>query len=157
MKSIPPIRKATRADLPLLLALERAIFPDPWPPSMFEGEIEWGGVLVAGGVETAEIVGFVVAVFERNRVHIANLAVARDHRRQGLGRRLLDEAIDAGGCKGARAAWLEVRASNAAARELYTAAGFREIGRRTGYYRRSRLLGREDAVIYRRDFGSPED
>ncbi len=157
MKATPQIRIATRADLPALLALERAIFPDPWPRAMFKEEIDSGGVLVAETDEAASIVGFVVAVFEAKRVHIANLAVDRDHRRQGLGRRLLDDANDAGERRGARAAWLEVRASNAEARELYTAAGFREIGRRSGYYRRSRLLGREDAVIYRRNLESTEE
>ncbi len=49
--------------------------------------------------------------------------------------------------RGARAAWLEVRASNAAAQAMYTDAGFVPAGLRRGYYRRPP----EDALIYRLD------
>ena len=40
-------------------------------------------------------------------------------------------------------ATLEVRGSNKAAMELYTKLGFREVGRRRGYYSK----GGEDAVL----------
>ena len=46
---------------------------------------------------------------------------------------------------------LEVRESNAAARALYTKHGFRETGRRRGYYRDPI----EDAVLYARPLLRP--
>ena len=45
--------------------------------------------------------------------------------------------------RGVRTVYLEVRASNAAARRLYEALGFAEVGRRSRYYRRPV----EDAVV----------
>jgi len=43
--------------------------------------------------------------------------------------------------------YLEVRESNAPARALYAAHGFKEVGRRKQYYRRPV----EDAIVLRRD------
>lgn len=61
---------------------------------------------------------------------ILNLAVSPDHRRGGIARALLDAAGVAQGT------WfLEVRASNHAARTLYEGEGFRESGIRKQYYR----------------------
>jgi ribosomal-protein-alanine N-acetyltransferase len=60
---------------------------------------------------------------------ILNLAVARAARRRGVGQALLDAALRPG-------RWfLEVRASNAAARAFYRQAGFGELGERVRYYR----------------------
>jgi ribosomal-protein-alanine N-acetyltransferase len=44
---------------------------------------------------------------------------------------------------GAKAGYLEVRASNEAANALYQRYGFRQIGRRRNYYERPR----EDAIL----------
>ena len=68
------------------------------------------------------------------------------------------EPADTGGQKlgliltggGARAAYLEVRASNGVALALYARFGFREVGRRRGYYRRPV----EDAVVMRAPLGA---
>jgi ribosomal-protein-alanine N-acetyltransferase len=45
--------------------------------------------------------------------------------------------------QGAKVAWLEVRPSNAAARTLYASFGFKEVGRRPGYYDDTK----EDAIL----------
>jgi ribosomal-protein-alanine N-acetyltransferase len=42
---------------------------------------------------------------------------------------------------------LEVRESNAAAQRLYLSAGFKQTGRRKGYYTRPA----EDAILYQRE------
>ena len=49
---------------------------------------------------------------------------------------------------GSRCLTLEVRDSNGPARALYAKLGFREIGRRRGYYRDPR----EDALILRKEW-----
>ncbi len=59
---------------------------------------------------------------------------------------MLDVLLIDLGRKGVKAAFLEVRESNAAARGLYGSRGFREIGRRKNYYRRPV----EDALVMRR-------
>jgi len=79
--------------------------------------------------------GFLVGRTVADEMEILNLAVGRDYRRQGIGRRLVGEALARAQARGARTCWLEVRAANRAAREFYQALGFREENRRRGYYR----------------------
>jgi ribosomal protein S18 acetylase RimI-like enzyme len=67
-------------------------------------------------------------------------------RRSGTGRRLLDTLLTEAVRRGAREAFLEVRADNDAARAMYRDAGFDEIGVRRGYY----AGGRVDAVTMRK-------
>jgi ribosomal-protein-alanine N-acetyltransferase len=72
--------------------------------------------------------------------------VAPEARRRGLARRLLRQVLETAVHQGARAAHLEVRAGNEAARALYRSMGFREVGRRGGYY----SAPTEDAVLLSR-------
>lgn len=61
---------------------------------------------------------------------LLNVAVDPAGRRQGVGRRLLEELLAA-----RPGLWcLEVRESNRAARELYGRLGFQEVQRRRDYY-----------------------
>lgn len=65
---------------------------------------------------------------------LLTLAVAPDHRRQGLATALVEDFATTAGERGATEAFLEVAADNQAARALYAAAGYRDIGTRPGYY-----------------------
>ena len=89
--------------------------------------------------------GFSVAADEGE---IISVAVSPDARRCGIGRMLTQQMLDDASALGASAMYLEVRASNTAARALYTVLGISEIGVRRGYYR----APREDAVLMRFDF-----
>jgi ribosomal-protein-alanine N-acetyltransferase len=51
---------------------------------------------------------------------------------------------------GARAVFLEVEEDNTPARRLYQRSGFREVGRRPGYYRQDRDKA-ATALVLRRD------
>ena len=62
------------------------------------------------------------------------IAVRHAWRGQGLGRALLDRTIVAAARSGAVRLLLEMREGNSAA-NLYSAAGFVEVGRRRDYYR----------------------
>ena len=81
-----------------------------------------------------------------DEAHVHNLAVVPEARRRGLARRLLALTLEIAAGKGARAAHLEVRAGNAAARALYRVMGFREVGTRRSYY----SAPVEDAVLLSR-------
>ncbi len=92
------------------------------------------------------VVGFAVArLLPPDEVEVLNVATGPEVRRQGVGSALVRALLDLPG----RVLFLEVRESNAAARALYTRAGFVENGRRKNYYP---ALGiptevREDAVV----------
>jgi ribosomal-protein-alanine N-acetyltransferase len=80
------------------------------------------------------IKGFVAARLVADELHINNVAVRQEYRRLGIAKKLLDTALEEAARVGARAAFLEVRASNAPAQALYARCGFRVAGRRPGYY-----------------------
>lgn len=84
-----------------------------------------------------------------DEAELLTLAVHPDARRRGLGRRLLREFEVRAAAAGAATAFLEVAADNASARALYAAAGWREAGRRRGYYLRP-ATAPVDALVLRR-------
>jgi ribosomal-protein-alanine N-acetyltransferase len=93
--------------------------------------------------------GFILLQGAAGEAEIVTLAVAPCHRRQGLGRQLLETALAGARARGAQALFLEVDDGNEAAKALYVGAGFAPIGRRPGYY--AHPEGRADAVVLRRD------
>lgn len=59
---------------------------------------------------------------------IGNVAVRADHRRQGIGRALMEQALEHIRQRGGKQARLIVRANNPAAMRLYSELGFRQTG-----------------------------
>lgn len=100
-----------------------------------------GGVaLVARSGST--LVGFVAAQLATDEAEILDLAVANAVRRQGVGRRLLEEVLRYLAARGAVRVLLEVRPSNMGALALYERMGFVQVGRRPRYYKDG-----EDALL----------
>jgi len=89
------------------------------------------------------IIGFITGRCFADEVHVNNMAVRRDFRRQGIGQSLLRALLSWGEGKKASQAVLEVRAGNTAAQQLYRASGFEVVGRRRGYY----MDPLEDALV----------
>jgi ribosomal-protein-alanine N-acetyltransferase len=139
------IRRASLADVPALVEIERGCFSDPWSATGIGESIQSETSFVFVAENAAGIVGYVMARTSGEEGEILNLAVLPAHRRRRLARRLLGEAV--GVMMGARVkeVYLEVRESNAAAIQLYRAHGFRPVGLRPSYYR-SPL---EDALVLR--------
>ena len=141
------IRPARRDDVDAIAAIEKRAFSDPWSANSFRAL--FGNPLVHFAIAedaTGRILGYVVAWFVVDEAEIANLAVADDARRAGVGATLLDHAIGAAQQRHCQVVFLEVRESNAAARALYASRGFQVAGRRLKYYRKPV----EDALILRR-------
>ena len=95
--------------------------------------------------------GFLVAHQIGPEWELENIAIAAGARRRGLASALLGHFLDVVEQQGGESVFLEVRASNAAARVLYAKYGFAETGRRRHYYQHPN----EDAVLYRRVVGGP--
>jgi ribosomal-protein-alanine N-acetyltransferase len=113
-----------------LAALHAAAAPaEAWDAAAF------GRLLAMPGAHAlATAAGFVLFRLAADEAEILMLAVLPEARRRGLGRRLVEAAAAMAGRRGARAMFLEVAAGNAAARALYAATGFVEVGTRPGYY-----------------------
>jgi ribosomal-protein-alanine N-acetyltransferase len=137
------IRSASLDDVPALLAIEReAPSAAHWTAEQYARLVESGVVLMSE--EPQRITGFVCANIVAGDWEIENLVVDQQNRRRGIGDALLGELLRSPKIEADSAVWLEVRESNQAARRLYEKHGFRETGRRGGYYRNPD----EDGVLY---------
>ncbi|MEJ2765508.1 ribosomal protein S18-alanine N-acetyltransferase [Photobacterium sp. MCCC 1A19761] len=92
-----------------------------------------------------QVVGYCYGQLVAGEATLLNIAVAPECQGKGYGKILLDGFIDRLTELGAEEIWLEVRASNSRAYQLYESVGFNEINRRYGYY--PTATGREDALI----------
>lgn len=98
--------------------------------------------------------GFALYRVAADEAELLTVSVVPEARRAGLGRALLD-ACEAGARQaGARRMFLEVGAGNAPARALYDGAGYREVGRRRGYYQRPDG-SRDDALVLAKPLRDP--
>jgi ribosomal-protein-alanine N-acetyltransferase len=121
-------------DIESVAAIEREAFgASAWSPEAFWGELarddRYYVVVDAGGV--VAYAGLWAAPPDAD---IQTIAVGSGRRGCGLGEVLLRHLVDQARERGARRLHLEVRADNAAARRLYSAAGFREVRVRERYY-----------------------
>ena len=89
------------------------------------------------------IQGFIASRLVADELHINNVAVRQEYRRQGIARKLLDSVLEEALRLSAKTAFLEVRAGNVPAQALYSRCGFTIAGRRPGYYTQPA----EDALV----------
>ena len=66
--------------------------------------------------------------------HITTIGVAPEHRRRGLGEKLLNHLNDQLAARGVSSVVLEVRIGNVAAQKLYSACGYTVVQRLSSYY-----------------------
>ena len=144
------VRPLERADLDAVVAIETQSFTDPWPHSAFASEVGTTSaprVAVAGG----QVLGYICWMLGPGEINITNIAVHPDFRRSGIGRGLVEYLLNEAVGLGCYWVYLEVRPSNAAARELYARMGFVEIFRRRRYY----IRPQEDALVLAYRIGPP--
>jgi ribosomal-protein-alanine N-acetyltransferase len=129
---VPAIMVAGPAHPPVLAAIHAAGFPpaEVWNTALIAGHLSMPGVfaLLAGTR------GMIMARVAADEAEILTLAVAPAARRRGIGAALLAAAAARARDAGAVNLFLEVAQTNAAARALYAAAGFTQVGHRKGYY-----------------------
>lgn len=138
------IRPAERRDVPDLLEIEVAQFPEPWTRSMMLDEIsnvETRRYTVA--VEGKKIVGYLGLMFVMDELHVNTIGTLPGYEGRGIATSLMNDAWAVAKEKGVRRATLEVAVSNTRAQELYFRFGFAPVGVRKNYYERTR----EDALI----------
>jgi ribosomal-protein-alanine N-acetyltransferase len=91
------------------------------------------------------IIAYGVISVAMGECHILNLCVKPEYQNNGWGQSMLQHLLEIACAHGAKIAFLEVRPSNEHAYNLYTNAGFNEVGMRRDYYPAE--FGREDAKI----------
>jgi ribosomal-protein-alanine N-acetyltransferase len=124
-----------RAHIPAVLRIEREAFKSPWTAEMFLQELEDNGLSRSCvALEGGNVIGYFIAWFLHQEVHLLNIAVAASRQRKGVGRRMLQLLLEMAKRELKVLITLEVRESNAAAIEMYRSFGFTPVGLRRHYY-----------------------
>jgi ribosomal-protein-alanine N-acetyltransferase len=138
-------------DLAAVLDLERTLFPDDaWSPGMFAEELamQGRGRHYVAAEEGNTLVGYAGMMLPGGRqAEVLTLAVDERHWGQGIGSALLSDLLEEAHRLHCTEIFLEVRADNPRAQDLYHRFGFEDAGIRRGYYQPSGM----DAIVMRRD------
>ena len=92
-----------------------------------------------------DVVGFYIGEYVAGEASLIEICISPRHQGKGYGRALLEDFIGQARRLGGESCWLEVRASNSSAQQLYLSRGFNELDRRKDYYPGAE--GREDALL----------
>ncbi len=137
------IRNATEKDIPRVEELERQSFSLPWTAKMLTDQLRGDGRVFLAAEVDGELIGYAGLWYVLDEGYITNVATAEGYRRSGVATALINEMIyRANGLKLLFLS-LEVRESNYAAKSLYSGLGFKDVGKRPGYYEQPE----EDAAI----------
>lgn len=134
-----------------LAAIHAAAFTDPrpWTAAEFASLLSSPAVFLRS-VPQGLVMGRVIL----DEAELLTIAVHPQAQGQGLGARLLALFEAESLSRGAATGFLEVSAANPTAQRLYARAGWRETGRRRGYYRD--VNGAPcDAILMARTFAQP--
>jgi ribosomal-protein-alanine N-acetyltransferase len=139
---LEPMREA---DLDAVVALEQQAYAHPWQQRHFADCLASGyqaQLLMAGDT----LLGYFVAMKGFEEAHLLNLAVAPAYQRQGWAQVLLEALTLWARGQALQWLWLEVRAGNTRAVQVYKTHGFHYVGLRKHYYP-AHLGQREDALV----------
>lgn len=143
-RGTPVFRGMREDDLDTVMEIEHLGYAQPWTRGIFSDCLRVGylcQVLEIDGVVQA----YGVMSSGGGEAHVLNLCVRRQSQRQGLGRLMLLQLVEAARRLHVDLVLLEVRPSNRSALALYESVGFSEVGVRRNYY--PAKGGREDALI----------
>ena len=115
-------------------AIEQACFSVPWTRDQLASQLDENRHVFLAAVRDGHVLGYVGMMYVLDEGYIANVAVAPDARRQGVGRALIRTLLQRADDLALAFVTLEVRASNAPAIALYAGFGFDPVGRRKNYY-----------------------
>lgn len=130
------IRKMKVEDVHAAHEIDVLSFTLPWPERSLRYEVTDNPAARCWVAELdGRIVGIMILWIIVDEAHIATISTHPDFRRQGIGKTLLEETLNAAYNEGAQSVLLEVRAGNQAAIKMYEMFGFKAVGRRERYYK----------------------
>jgi ribosomal-protein-alanine N-acetyltransferase len=129
--------------IPAILEIEKEANGAPWSEKSFQNELSHPHGFFLVGLEMGVPIAYGGIWMVIDEAHIITLAVHSEHRRKGIGEKLMTRLLNEAVKRGAQCASLEVRASNEPAMRLYEKFGFVRAAVRKAYYPDNK----EDAVI----------
>lgn len=148
------IERLLRRDAGKVSEVHREDFSRPWAAAEFADLIDQDTVFGFAAREVGrkgDMAGFVLARLAAGEAEILTVAVARAHRREGLGRELMEAVLRELHAERASHLLLEVDETNAPALGLYRKLGFAQVGKRPGYYAGKAGAAATGALVMRRD------
>lgn len=126
-----------------LLSIEKQSHFDSWDKAFFLDCIKTKFSYVAE--QDSSILAYGVFSIHESLATIMNLVVHPEHRRRGLGRRIMIHMCESANSQGASLIRLLVAANNSAARSLYRSFNFNDVNKLAQYYQTR--MDFEDAII----------
>ena len=147
------IRRMTMDDVKAVHKIEVNTFPKPWTEADFVREVTTNHCARYMVAETeGQVVAYAGAWLILDEGHITNIAVKKEYRGQGIGRKVTEALMQYASNLGVQYLTLEVRKSNEVAQNLYKSLGFIKLGVRKKYYDDG-----EDALLMVVDHLPPAD
>jgi ribosomal-protein-alanine N-acetyltransferase len=149
-RSAPALSEAGMRDASAIARLHAASFRRGWSDGEIERLLLERSTVAHRAMSGGAMQGFILSRVVADEAEILSIAVDPARRGRGVARALLDLHMRRLAGLGARAVFLEVDEHNEPALRLYQRAGFREVGRRAGYYPQDRDQAAA-ALVLRRD------
>lgn len=130
------LRQAVLQDAKKLFVLEQELFePQNYPLSYSSFVYHVKNNLLFLAQEEGEIVGYILVLIKRKIPKIYSLGISKNHRKKGIGAKLLVHAVEQLRAKEFSSLVLEVRTDNTPAQELYKKFGFATKRIEKGFYK----------------------
>uniref|UniRef100_A0A7C6AF58 [Ribosomal protein bS18]-alanine N-acetyltransferase n=1 Tax=candidate division WOR-3 bacterium TaxID=2052148 RepID=A0A7C6AF58_UNCW3 len=128
------IRYMKLTDIDQIYQIEYKVFPNPWPKSFFENDLQKYSTIALVAENDGKVNGYALADCVADELHITNIAVAPEYQHQGIGKQLLFAIEKIGLERDCIYAYLEVRVNNLNAINMYKKFGYKVIQIRKNYY-----------------------
>ncbi|MGB9720796.1 MAG: ribosomal protein S18-alanine N-acetyltransferase [bacterium] len=140
------VRHMKSLDIEQVYKIECQVFPNPWPRSFFENDLQKHSIIALVADNEGLILGYGIADCAAMELHITNIAVHPEYQHQGIGKRLITEIEKIGIERDCVNAFLEVRVTNKIAIDFYKNFGYQILYIRSNYY-----LDGTDAYVMTRE------
>ena len=139
--TVQPMR---RRHVRSVLRIEQQVYPRPWSSSLFLSELALRSTRAYFVARVGrELVGYAGLMMTLDEAHVTTIAVDPRRHRSKIGTRLMLVLAREAIARGANLLTLEVRMSNAAAKDMYRRFGLGPVGVRKNYYQEVN----EDALV----------
>ena len=128
------VRAWEEKDIKAIADIEQKSFADPWTEGMLADCLRFPIYHTFLVEEGGQVCGYGCLIVLFEDAELANIAVAPTHRKQGVGKLLMEKMHDYAKTLGAERMLLEVRVSNESAIGLYQKYGYERYGIRKNYY-----------------------
>ncbi len=136
------VKNLYKKDIPFILEVYKDNFSDGWNENMLVSAFDGGRFLCIGIEEKETLLGVITVSIGIDDADIEGVVTKKAFLRKGIGKELVQSALDEIKKLKIRKVFLEVRESNAPAKSLYESFGFNFVSVRKKYY-----LDGENAIV----------